>query len=364
MRLHSRISLVLLSIISFLVAGAQSPDSLLLKNYRPKSIYKVPVTRIEKAKFPVIDMHSHDGYIKSKEDLPGWIKIMDGFGIEKSIIMTTETGKKFDSIYAIFAAYPDRFDVWCGFDYTGYDQPGFGPAAVKELERCYKVGAKGVGELGDKGFGEVNSGPVPGIGMHVDDPRMQPLFRKCAELKMPVNIHVAEPMWMYEPMDSTNDGLMNAFTWKIDKSRPGLIGHQELIQTLENVVKQNPNTIFIACHLANCEYDLSIIGRLLSTYKNLYGDIGARYAEIAPIPRYVNAFFQKHQDKILYGTDMGFHPSMYEMTFRILETNDEHFYEIEQTGYHSALYGLGLPDAVLKKVYKTNAMKIINYSKR
>lgn len=344
-----------------LCGAAQNPDSLLLKNYRPKSIYKTPVTRIEKAKFPVIDMHSHEFYIKSKDGIPAWIKTMDKFGIVKSIVMTAETGKKFDSIYAIFAAYGDRFEVWCGFDYTGYDKPGWGESAVKELERCYKVGAKGVGELGDKGFGEFYSGPVPAIGMHVDDPRMTALFQKCAELKMPVNIHVAEPMWMYEPMDSTNDGLMNAYEWRIDKSRPGLIGHQELVNTLENVVRQNPNTTFISCHLANCEYDLTIIGNLLAKYKNLYADIGARFAEIAPIPRYMNAFFQRYQDKILYGTDMHPDPEMYEMTFRILETQDEHFYEVERTGYHFPLYGFGLPDAILKKVYNANAKKILGH---
>jgi len=342
------------------VGIAQGTDSLLLKNYRPQSIYKIPVTNIEKAKFPVIDIHSHE-YAGTKEDIQKWIQLMDHFGIEKTVILSAATGAAFDSLYKIYSDFGKRFDIWCGFDYTDYNEPGWSEKAVKELERCYKVGAKGVGELGDKGYGEVFSTPVPAIDMHLDDARLKPLFKKCGELKLPVNVHVAEPMWMYKPMDSTNDGLMNANEWKIDKARPGLLGHAALIQSLENIVQQNPTTTFIACHLANCEYDLSILGRLLDKYPNLYADIAARYAETAPIPRYMKAFYTKYQDKVLYGTDMSFDKKMYQTTFRILQTNDEHFYAIDLTGYHWPLQGFGLSDAVLKKLYKTNALKILGH---
>ena len=129
---------------------------------------------------------------------------------------------------AFYSKYGNRFEVWCGFDYTGYDKPGYGPAAVKELERCFKLGAKGVGEEGDKGMGMEFNDPVKAWGMHFDDPRMKPLFAKCAELGMPISIHVADPIWMYEKMDSTNDGLMNAQTWRIDLTKPGIIGFDAL----------------------------------------------------------------------------------------------------------------------------------------
>lgn len=339
------------------VTQAQRADSILLKNYRPKSIYKIPVTRIEKAKFPVIDMHSHP-YAGTKADIDRWLSIMDKCGIEKTLILSYASGKKFDSIYQVYSKYNNRFEVWCGFDYTGYNEPGGAERAVKELERCAKVGAKGVGELGDKGLGEFYCDPVPS-GMHVDDPRMKPLFEKCAELKLPVSVHVADPMWMYEPMDSTNDGLMNAYEWRVDQSKEHLLGHAGLIQTLENVVRDNPKTTFIACHYANCEYDLSILGKLFDKYKNLYADIAARYAETAPIPRYMKVFFEKYQDHLVYGTDMGIDTTMYQMTFRILESNDEHFYNIDLTGYHWPMHGFGLSDAVLKKVYRANALKIL-----
>ena len=339
-------------------AFAQDPTELLLKDFRPVSIYNIPKTNIEKAKYPVIDMHSH-AYAKSMDELRQWVKNMDQVGIEKTIVMTGATGDRFDSLYAVYSQFGDRFEVWCGFDYTGYQQPGYGPAAVKELERCFQVGATGVGELGDKGLGMRNSYPTPAPGMHFDDPRLQPLFRKCGELGMPINIHVADPYWMYLSMDATNDGLMNAYHWRIDTTDEGILSHRQLITTLENAVKENPGTTFIACHIANCSHDLSIIGKLLDQYPNLYADIGARFAEIAPVPKYAGAFFEKYSHRLLYGTDMGFDKSMYATTFRILESGDEHFYQTELFSYHWALNGLQLSDETLKNIYHRNAEVIL-----
>jgi predicted TIM-barrel fold metal-dependent hydrolase len=334
----------------------KTPENLLLKDYRPKSLYRIPRTQVKKAKFPVIDMHSHP-YAKSQEEIKLWIRNMDEAGIEKTIILTQEWGEKFDSIYAVYSQYGDRFEVWCGFDYTGYNQPGYGPSAVAELERCFKVGARGVGELGDKGKGLFYCKPSA-EGMHLDDPRMDTLLEKCAELGMPVSVHVAEPIWMYEKMDSTNDGLMNAYEWRLD-NKPDIISHAGMLEIFEKAVKRHPRTTFIACHYANCSYDLKILGRLFDLYPNLYADNAARYAETAPIPNYVKAFYEKYQDRLLYGTDMGFDKNMYEITFRIMESMDEHFYEIEQFGYHWPLYGYGLSDQVLKKVYNGNAQRIL-----
>jgi uncharacterized protein len=344
----------LVSIPSF----AQNADNLLLKNYRPVSIYKIPVTHVDKAAFPVIDMHSHD-YAKTDADVAQWVKVMDACGIQKTIILTCATGSKFDSLVHKYGKYGDRFELWCGFDYTGYDKPGFGPEAVKELERCYKMGARGVGEEGDKGLGLYYSEPVKAFGMHFDDPRMKSLFAKCAELHMPVNIHVADPIWMYEKIDSTNDGLMNAEIWKVDMTKPGIIGFDALIQTLENAVRENPGTTFIACHFANLNHDIDRLGNLLDKYPNLYADISARYAESAPVPRYMKTFYEKYQDRLLYGTDMGFNASMYRITFRILESNDEHFYDIDQFNYHWPLNGFGLSQTVLKKLYRDNAGRLL-----
>jgi predicted TIM-barrel fold metal-dependent hydrolase len=339
------------------VYAQTAPENLLLKDFRPKSIYNTPRTQVEKAKFPVIDLHSHP-YADSPEEVSRWAKTMDEVGIDKTMILTYSTGARFDSIYAVYSQYPDHFEVWCGFDYTGYDKPGFGKKAVAELERCVKVGATGVGELGDKGWGLFYSKPTKAEGMHIDDPRMDPLLEKCAELKIPVSIHVAEPIWMYMPMDSTNDGLMNAYEWRLDNKK-GIVDHAGMIDILERAVKRHPKTTFIACHLANSSYNLSILGVLFDRYPNLYADFAARYAEIAPIPRRVARFFEMYQDRLVYGTDMGFDRYMYQTTFRILETSDEHFYENDQFGYHWALNGFGLSDSILKKIYRENAQRIL-----
>ncbi|MBL7152386.1 MAG: amidohydrolase [Phycisphaerae bacterium] len=358
--------LALLTALSVVVAcsvqvayaeDSSTPTELLLKDYRPRSIYKIPRTVVEKAKYPVIDMHAH-AYAKTPEQIARWMRTMDQAGIDKAVVMTGTTGRAFDEIYARYAKYPNRFEVWCGLDYTGYDKPGFGPAAVRELERCHKIGARGVGELGDKGQGLFYSKPTKAIGMHLDDPRMDRLLEKCAELQMPVNIHVADPYWMYEPMDAKNDGLMNAYKWRLD-NKPNIVGHSGMVDILERGVKRHPATTFIACHFANCSHDLTRLGELFDKYPNLYADISARYAETAPIPRFVARFYEEHQDRLLYGTDMGFSAEMYRLTFRILESADEHFYAWDQFSYHWPLYGLALSDGVLKKVYRDNALKVL-----
>ncbi len=333
-------------------------QEILLKEYDPVSIYNIPKTFPVKAKFPVIDMHSHP-YAKSKSEIENWVTTMDRAGIDKTILLTKETGASFDSIYDIYSKYEGRFEVWCGIDYTGYDQPNWTQKAIKELVRCYEKGAGGVGELGDKGEGLSYSKPTAAPGMHIDDQRMDALLKKCGELGMPVNIHVAEPYWMYQPIDEHNDGLMNAQKWKVDTTKGGIIGHAALLKTLENVVNKNPETTFIACHFANLSYDLSILGDLLEQFPNLYADISARYAETGPIPRHAKKFFEKYQDRLLYGTDMGLSPSMYTTTFRILETEDEHFYNKDLFSYHWPLNGFGLSNNVLKKIYYENARQIL-----
>jgi predicted TIM-barrel fold metal-dependent hydrolase len=325
-----------------------TPDRILLKDYRPKSVHKVPRTEVNRAKYPVIDVHSH-AYAKTAEQVAEWVRIMDETGVEKTVLLTGATGARFDELRALYGKHPGRFELWCGLDLSG-------PGGVQELERCYRAGARGVGELVDKGSG---LGRGAKDAPHPDDPRLDALFEKCAELRMPVNLHVADPIWMYEPMDLHNDGLMNALHWRLD-NRPGIVGHSGMIDILAKTVAKHPKTTFVACHFANLEYDLARLGELLARYRNLYADISARYAETATIPRFLGRFYARYADRLLYGTDMGFTRPMYRITFRVLETADEHFYEIDQFGYHWAMNGFALPDSVLKKVYRENALKILN----
>ncbi|MCF8224349.1 MAG: amidohydrolase [Bacteroidales bacterium] len=333
-------------------------ETLLLKNFKPRSIYNLTETLVEKAKYPIIDMHSHV-YAKNSDEVSQWVETMDAVGIEKTVILSHLHGPDFDSVVDMYSGYPDRFDIWCGIDYSACETDSFHRTAIAELKRCVEKGAKGVGELGDKGKGLFYSKP-PAWGMHPDDDRMVAIWRAVAELGLPVNLHVADPKWMYEKMDSTNDGMMNAFKWRLD-NQEGIRDHGEMMDILERTLQKNPNTTFVACHFANCSYDLSIAGRLLDTYPNLYLDNSARYAEVSAIPRAAGKFYTAYQDRILYGTDMGRSLNMYRMTFRLMETADEHLY-LPYNSYHWPLHALDLPDEVLEKVYRKNAAKIMRDS--
>ena len=335
---------------------SSNPNTILLKDYRPRSIYKVPVAQIKKAKFPIIDMHSHP-YPKTEAEISNWLKNMDEVNVEKTMVLTMTAGKEFDGICAKYSRYPDRFEVWCGLDFSGHNTPGFPDGAVQELARCHDAGAKGIGEIHDKGKG-LRSGKSTAPGIHPDDPRVDAIWEKAAELHMPVSLHVADPIWMYQPMDRHNDGLMNAYEWRLD-NQPNIVKLPGMIEILERTASRHRKTTFVACHFANLDYDLAHLGEVFDRNPNLYADISARYAETAPIPRFAAQFYAKYSDRLVYGTDMGFDTKMYRITFRILESQDEHFYETEQFGYHWPLYGLGLSDEILEHVYRGNAARLL-----
>jgi hypothetical protein len=353
-----------------------TPDRILLKDYRPKSIYRIPVSDIRKAKFPIWDVHCHGA--RPVEQLRDWVRMMDTVGVEKSVIFVgASAADRFAEAAKPYRDYAGRFELWCGFDMAANDEPGFSARAVKALEECHKAGAAGVGEVSDKGWGfayrapraagtrgAAGAGPArqpgapPARGPHADDPRMDPLWDACARLGMPVNIHVSDPIWSYQPQDAANDGLMNGYTWRIDDKQPGIYGHDALIGTLDRAAEKHRKTVFVACHLANLEYDMTRLSGMLDRRPNLFVDISARFAEVAPIPRATAAFLRKHPDRVLYGTDMPYTQRMFSTTFRILESNDEHFYERDlyfNFDYHWPMHGLGLPDALLKKIYRDNA---------
>lgn len=353
------------------------PDQLLLKDFRPKSIYRIPVSNIIKAKFPIVDTHFH-ARAKTSEDVDALVKTMDRVGVERTVVFAG-TGEAFDRYHGLYSKYPSRFDVWCGLNMAGVDQPGFGPATIRELERCRRTGAAGVGEITDKGMGiggrlsgspnwqgtrppgGGGTGPQPGPpvrGLHPDEPPMDPIWQRCSELGMPVILHMSDPYWSYLPQDRFNDGLMNGFSWRLD-NKPGILGHEGLLESLDNVLKRHPKTVFICCHMANLDYDLTRLGRMFDRHPNMYADIAARFAELAPIPRFASQFLTKYAHRVTYGTDMPYTQEMFTTTFRILESKDEHFYAQDvyfNFNYHRPLHGFGLPDEALRKIYRNTAL--------
>ena len=349
--------------IPFLVAScrkaaeSENPaDKVLLKDFNPVVVNNLPRTEVLRAKFDIIDMHAHD-YASSEEEIAAWAATMDEVGVLNTAIMHCSwIGRPFEEYVAAYAPYKEHFRFWCCFDYTGIGEEGWPERGIQALERCKEMGAIGVGELGDKGEGDTYARPADGKDIHIDDPRVKPLIERAGELRMPISIHIAEPYWMYLPMDETNDGLLNAVTWHVDTTN--CYGYNKLMESFENAVRENPKTIFIACHYLNMSHDWPRLGALLDKYPNMYVDISARVAESAHTPRATREFLIKYQDRVLFGTDNGMDASMYRTIFRVLETNDEHFY-VPDFGYHWALSGFGLPDEVLKKIYHDNAERIL-----
>ena len=362
------------------------PDQLLLKDYRPKSIYNIPVSDIRKAKYPAIDCHHH-APARTQEQVDEEIRIMDAAGVESATAFApvgegpTYRAEAFDNAYKVYSKYPKRFHIYCGLDLRGVDKPGFGPATIAELERCHQMGAVGVGELHDKGMGiggvmvgppnwrgtrsATGSGRVaaapprtPIQGFHPDAPQLDAIWEKCADLGMPVNLHVSDPYWSYLPQNRFNDGLMNGYSWRLD-NKPGIMGHHELIESYERAVKRHPRTVFIASHLANLDYDLARLGQIFERNRNFYADFSARFHETSTIPRTTAAFLKKWSHRVVYGTDIPYSQHLFSLTYRILESADEHFYDQDfyfNFNYHWPLYGMALPDAVLKNVYRDAAL--------
>jgi predicted TIM-barrel fold metal-dependent hydrolase len=335
--------------------GESSPPNLLLRNYRPRSIYKIPYVDVERAKVLAIDMYSQP-QAKSKDQLSEWVDNMNLCGIEKTIVLTDAFGHRFDSLKTFYSKYPGRFVLFCGIDLSGYDKPGFAEKSVSELKRCYAEGAKGVGELVDKSRGFVHAIP-PAYWVHIDDPKLGPLLDECGKLGMPVSISIGKPQWCYESMDSTNDGLMGAYYRRFSMGWDFNLS-QELAH-LARAVAEHPKTIFIAAHLANQMTHLEKLGKLFDKYHNLYADISLSYADLATIPGYARNFLEKYSKRILYATGMDEVSHMYHVTFTILQTKDEHFYAVNLLKTIWPLYGLGLNDKTLKRIYRENALKIL-----
>src|ERR1019366_955388 len=183
-------------------------DSVLLKDWVPDSSLVVPITKIPKARFSAIDVHIHVGMSGTSltggdtaESIAGWVKLMDEVGVEKMVVVTEAIGPEFDRLADLYKAYPGRFQLWCGLDIRDFEKPDYPERAAAELERCYRKGARGVGELSDKGSG-IMGGMVAAYGgpskippnrrMYLDDPRLDLFWKKCAELKIPINLHVAD----------------------------------------------------------------------------------------------------------------------------------------------------------------------------
>lgn len=336
-------------------AGPGPMDKIRVKDHAPRSLVVTKETFVPKAKFPAIDSHVHV-VAETPEDIAEWVKTMDEVGMETSVVLTRATGEEFENLSKLLTkAYPGRFYLYCGMDLTDIEQPDYPERVVGELERCYQNGARGVGEISDKGYGITGDTSLPrNRRLHPDDSRLDAFWQKCAELKMPVSLHVADHPSCWTPLDVYQERTPDYQHFnQYGKDVPSF---EELIEKRNRTLKKHPDTLFIACHLGNQGHDLETLSQAMDKYPNLYLDTSARDYEMGRTPRAAARFLNKYKNRIVFGTDMGRKKSMYQIHWRLLETADE--YIPGRVGWR--YYGLDLPDATLKAIYRGTAKKIFN----
>ena len=343
--------------------GPSPMDSVLLKDHAPKSTVVTKETFVPKAKYPVIDVHTHNYPERAQgnksDNLDEWVKTQQEVGVEKTVVLTGATGEEFDRLVQMYLEpYPDRFQLYCGVETDNIDSPDYPERAVAELERCYRKGARGIGEPSDKGYGLTrDQNLAPEDRLHPDDPRLDKFWEKAAELNLPVNIHIADHPSSWRPPDVFQE--RTPIFQQFNQYGENIPSYVELIAILPRLLKKHPNTKFIACHIANQGNDLGGISKTMDQHPNLYLDFSARDYELGRTPKASVEFINTYQDRIMFGTDMGMDKTMYQAWWRLLESDDEYMTGRLWWPY----YGLGLSASVLEKLYRTNAQKIMNWEK-
>jgi uncharacterized protein len=329
------------------------------EEYNPPSSLKVEEHHLTKSKFPFIDIHNHQGSMNTA-DLSGLIKEMDKLNMG---VMVNLSGRGFrssgdhleKSIENIQKQFPSRFVLFTNVDFAAIDETDWTARTVKQLEADVKRGSKGLKIY--KSLGMFNK-DGKGKRIQIDDPRIDPVWAKCGELGIPVLIHAADPKQFWQPIDKENE------RWLELKLHPGRrhdtdsLKWEQIIAEQHNIFKKHPKTIFINAHLGWFGSDLKKLGQLMDQLPNMYTEIGAVIAELGRQPRAAKAFLTKYQDRVLFGKD-SWVPNEYETYFRVLETEDEYFPYHKR--YHAfwRMYGIGLPDEILKKIYYKNALRIL-----
>lgn len=338
--------------------NARERETLLLRDFHPQSMLHARVTRIERARFPVIDVHNHiNDAMGIDEHMPPQkiIQVMDAANVRTVVILTGQWREKLQRVVdEMVKPYPGRFMVFTQIDYSKIDQP---QAMVADLDDAVRRGARGLKVLKDLGLQDRDR---TGKLIPVDDPRLDPVWEECARLGIPVAIHVTDPEAFFHPIDGHNERyeeLIQHPDWSFYDH--GFPSKEEVMRQRDHMFAKHPHTTFIALHVANWPENLDYVSQLLDRLPNVMTEFGAREAELGREPRRAREFFLKYQDRIMFGTDSPPSLDMYRNYFRWLETDDEYF---DYYGYPGQgrwkIYGMKLPDPVLEKVYHRNAERI------
>jgi predicted TIM-barrel fold metal-dependent hydrolase len=354
-------------------------SELTLSAYVPRQRLRSPEHRIERPRFPVIDAHNHLGHPFGSEwsdrstlDLAS---AMDDAGVQAVVDLDGGWGDRLRlEISRWQEALPGRVAVFAALDYERWGtDPSFGETEAARLREGVAAGARGLKVWKTLGL---RARDHAGRLIPVDDERLDALWAAAGELGVPVTIHVADPIAFFDPLDEHNERweeLRENPDWQFWPTRPpggpdldGFPPFDELIDGLEAVVARHPATTFIGAHVGCAAEDLERVSRILERCPNFNVDLAARIAELGRQPRAAGAFIERWSDRVLFGTDMGPDPAWYRVYYRFLETPDESFaYDVDEdsapTQGRWRIHGLDLPDDVLRKVYRDNAVRLIRF---
>jgi predicted TIM-barrel fold metal-dependent hydrolase len=361
-RIRFAIPEVALAAILAWATAAAADDELLLRDFKPRSMLRVPVHEIERAAFPAIDVHNHVNDARGGDPpvpVADLVARMDRLNVKRIVILTGHWGDALQGVVdRMVKPHPDRFTVFTEPDWSRIDEPGFGEAMAAQVRDAVRRGARGLKIL--KVLGLVvrdRSGRL----VAVDDPRLDPMWAECERLGIPVAIHTSDPDAFFEPRDATNerwDELGRHPDWSF--YGPGFPPKRALLDARNRVFARHPGTTFVALHVANHPEDLDDASAVLDRYPNVVVETGAREAELGRQPRRAREFFLRYQDRILFGTDAAPDEGMYRNWFRFLETADEHFDYWNYPGQGRwRISGLDLPRDVLEKIYAKNAERVL-----
>ena len=329
-------------------------------DYRPISTLVTPAHIVPQAKFPAIDFHGHPrGVFESAEALEALGRVLDTLNVRVMVAANSMSGDALADAVALVAASPtmkNRIRILTGIDFRDVG-PGWAERAVAQLRADIAAGAVGIGEVG-KGLG-LSIKKRDGTRLRIDDPDLDPVWQEAGRLGIPVFIHTADPAEFFkDTIDYTNERWLELGLFPNRRYPPEQFpGFEQLMTERDNLFRRHPNTTFVAAHMGWHANDLERLGRLLDELPNVHTEMGAVLYEIGRQPRAARDFFIEYQDRILFGKD-AFQPDEYPYYWRVLETRDDYFDYYRD--YHAfwKLYGIDLPDDVLRKVYFQNALRI------
>lgn len=339
--------------------GPETPAPSIL-DYRPRNTLVAPTHMVPKAKFPVIDFHGHpQQLLSSTATLANMQASLDSLNVRTMIAADNVSGDRLkrvmDTVRAS-ATMKDRVRVLAGINFGGVG-PGWAAKAIAQLEADVAAGAVGVGEI-PKSLGLTVKKP-DGSRLKIDDPELDPIWDACARLNLTVFIHTADPQEFFKEIDNNNERWLELSLFPERRYPQDKFPSFETLATeRNNLFKRHPKTKFVTAHMGWHANELDVLGKLFDANPNLYGEVGAVLYDIGRQPRAAHDFFIKYQDRILFGKD-SFQPEEYPYYWRVFETRDDYFDYYR--GYHAfwKLYGIDLPDVVLKKVYYQNALKLL-----